>query len=364
MPTHTTTRSLLRRATSSVVDAVRSSDWLAGLATGVVSSTFSTAFVQLGARQIGRDPGVDWMQVGTVPLRRRGIHRHPTRGSQAMGIASHQFADIMWATLFGGLVLAPVPPRHRKKVIAASAVPWAALTAGAEYSVFLPWVQPVLRMQVPYWTAFGVHTASASAYPLFSAFRHGDRRSAERTLAWMGAALAGLAVVRWAERRNRVPAWPQSQDRHDEDIDFLYRMSGHHVTGLRLAQLAADRGGDPTIQALGRLMTAQHESELQVMETWYRSWTGQPVPPLSDEDCQAMEGMPPEDDVDELAGRSGTSFDDRFVELMVPHHLGAIHMSERRLDRSHDPRMRAFAAAIVHTQSGQIESMQEGKLGI
>lgn len=40
--------------------------WLMGFLTGLASATFSTLFISLGARRIGRDRATDWMEVGTV----------------------------------------------------------------------------------------------------------------------------------------------------------------------------------------------------------------------------------------------------------------------------------------------------------
>lgn len=46
----------------------RRSAWKAGILTGLTSALYSTLMVQFGARQTGRDPEIDWMDVSTILL--------------------------------------------------------------------------------------------------------------------------------------------------------------------------------------------------------------------------------------------------------------------------------------------------------
>jgi uncharacterized protein (DUF305 family) len=65
-----------------------------------------------------------------------------------------------------------------------------------------------------------------------------------------------------------------------------------------------------------------------------------------------------------LAACSGASpaattdaFDRLFLEMMVPHHQGALDMADIALERAERPEIRAMAADILETQTGEIDQM-------
>ena len=95
-------------------------------AMAALSSTFSTTFICAGARQIGRDPSVDLMQVGMVPLRRAALTERPAPRGVIAGVASHQFADVRWAWIFFCCYLMPRRARPAWQVLLAAQVPWVA----------------------------------------------------------------------------------------------------------------------------------------------------------------------------------------------------------------------------------------------
>ncbi|HEV8695405.1 MAG TPA: hypothetical protein VGQ93_14675, partial [Lysobacter sp.] len=130
--------------------------WTAGVLQGLLSGTVSTLVVTLGAPRIGRDRALDWMEIGTVLLRADSIRVDPEWWNIAAGIVVHQAADLSWAIVFFALgrywtwnLTAPI--------LFVIALPWAAITAAIEYYVILPGLQPLVVMQVPFWTALGVH---------------------------------------------------------------------------------------------------------------------------------------------------------------------------------------------------------------
>jgi len=66
----------------------------------------------------------------------------------AAGLAVHQGADVAWATLWGRLA-AGLPAHTRQRAAVAAWLPWAAATAWVEYTLMLPWLQPLVRMNTP-----------------------------------------------------------------------------------------------------------------------------------------------------------------------------------------------------------------------
>ena len=100
----------------------------------------------------------------------------------AGGVLVHQGADLSWAVVFFALgrywtwsLTAPV--------LLVLSLPWAAITAAIEYYVILPRLQPLVPMQVPFWTALGVHLTSGLLYPFFPQIRATVTRQSVR---WSG----------------------------------------------------------------------------------------------------------------------------------------------------------------------------------
>src|SRR5919204_2587886 len=122
-------------------DGAVSRRWWFAAAMGLVTATFSTIAVVLGAGRFGRDVDLSWMEVGMVLLREAGISATPAAGEVAAGLAVHVFADFFWALVFFG-VLAAWTRRLGPPGLLVVALPWPLATAAVEYYAVLPWLQP------------------------------------------------------------------------------------------------------------------------------------------------------------------------------------------------------------------------------
>jgi uncharacterized protein (DUF305 family) len=71
-----------------------------------------------------------------------------------------------------------------------------------------------------------------------------------------------------------------------------------------------------------------------------------------------MGGMLSEEELSQLAMSSGKAFDRKFMTGMIEHHLGAIEMVNI-IKNSKVAEIRAFADAIIKTQSAEVELMNK-----
>jgi hypothetical protein len=55
-------------------------------------------------------------------------------------------------------------------------------------------------------------------------------------------------------------------------------------------------------------------------------------------------------------------FDQMFIDMMVPHHQGAIRMARIELAEGNDSRLQEIATAIIDAQSREIEGMNEWRV--
>jgi uncharacterized protein (DUF305 family) len=67
-----------------------------------------------------------------------------------------------------------------------------------------------------------------------------------------------------------------------------------------------------------------------------------------------MKGMM---DMGKLKSAKGTAFDRMFLEMMIPHHAGAISMADEALKQSARPEIRGLAAKIIDAQAKEIGDM-------
>jgi uncharacterized protein (DUF305 family) len=338
--------------------------WTAGLLQGLLSGTVSTIVITLGAPRIGRARALDWMEIGTVLLGADSVQIEPRWWHIAAGVLVHQAADLSWALVFFAL------GRHwtlnlGARTLLILALPWAVMTAAIEYHLILPWLQPLVVMQVPFWTALGVHVTSGLLYPFFPQVLAMVTRQSVRWDAYsrtVAAALgAGLIVLSGLEvlaRADREPSWPlTSMQERASDMQFLRHMEAHHTVGVELATLAASNAGDPELRRLGRLMVANQAGEIRIIARWCRSWIDGPLPPMSAEERAAIPGMPQPQTIAQLSAERGDRFDSTFVSVMVAHHHGAIQMADDAWRTAADPRVRLLADSIRHAQRRQISAM-------
>lgn len=246
--------------------------WRVALLTGLITSTFSTLTTVFNSGRIGRDPGLSWMEVGTIALRDSGVQEVFGLREIAAGIVVHQLADIGWVLVFYA-ILSRWTLHIRPLPLLAIAPVWAGLTQAMEYYVILPWLQPLRIMQTPYWVGYLVHLASASAYPIFLWLREpllgvktGDATFARRWTFGLGALLSAMMVLAaFSDSVHELP-WPLATEQgHQYNQSFLRRMTAHHEVGVSMAKLAANKSTKEELRVLGRLMVADQRAEIDHM---------------------------------------------------------------------------------------------------
>lgn len=63
--------------------------------------------------------------------------------------------------------------------------------------------------------------------------------------------------------------------------------------------------------------------------------------------------------VNMLENKSGDELDAAFINIMIPHHEGAVTMAQAVIDQGNHGELKAFAQRIVDVQQNEIELMKE-----
>ncbi len=149
----------------------------------------------------------------------------------------------------------------------------------------------------------------------------------------------------------------------DPDLDFVNLMIPHHQGAVEMASTEIRYGKDPRILDLARRIEAAQQPQIDQMEAWRKAHT--PVPDHAEEEKAML--MASNDHMMRDMGPAPSNGsppakpDKQFIDMMSPHHQGAVDMSAAVLKYGKDPEIRALAIAIDEAQRREIAEM--AKLG-
>jgi uncharacterized protein (DUF305 family) len=135
---------------------------------------------------------------------------------------------------------------------------------------------------------------------------------------------------------------------------FLAMMIPHHEMAVDMANDQLERGTDPQVRAMAEQVIADQRGEIAQMKNWHREWFGAAPPTMPMSGAMAMMGM----SMDHDAIRGADDPDLVFVRQMIPHHAGAILMSDMLLAGDPRPELASLAQDIIAAQSAEIGQMQ------
>lgn len=137
------------------------------------------------------------------------------------------------------------------------------------------------------------------------------------------------------------------------DRAFAGDMVPHHVSAVDMAEIAKQRSKRPEIQGLADdiIRTQQQEiDQLRGIDARLKE-AGEPKGKLGA--SAEMMGM----SMDTGSLKTAEPFDRAFIDMMLPHHQGAIRMSRIELDRGADGDAKKLAEQIIAAQTREIEEM-------
>jgi uncharacterized protein (DUF305 family) len=153
-----------------------------------------------------------------------------------------------------------------------------------------------------------------------------------------------------------------SDDFNDADVLFAQSMIPHHEQAIEMAEIALDPtvGASPEVVDIATRIQAAQDPEIETMTSWLAAW-GEPTQMDTSEghDMDSMEGMMSAEDMDALAAARSTDFDQRWAEMMIAHHEGAISMAEEVQADGTNAEVRALADEIIRVQSSEITELQQ-----
>lgn len=142
------------------------------------------------------------------------------------------------------------------------------------------------------------------------------------------------------------------------DAAFVNDMVPHHQSAVEMAELARTQAEHAAIRRLAADVISAQNREIAAMRSVeedlanaHGAHMGSDDHMSGDEHARGM-NMDPQD----LRGTK--PFDREFIDMMVPHHQGAIVMAKEELAKGKNPTLRKLARAIVLAQEREIRQMR------
>jgi uncharacterized protein (DUF305 family) len=144
------------------------------------------------------------------------------------------------------------------------------------------------------------------------------------------------------------------------DLQFIDTMSVHHQSAVDMAKTAELKTQNAELKAFARKIVEDQEREIAQMKKWRDRWyPGKPqainmeMPGMND----SMKGM----DRRKMEAASGKEFDLMFIDMMTPHHAGAVVMAREALTKAEHPEIKQLSEGIIKAQESEIKKMQAWK---
>jgi len=168
------------------------------------------------------------------------------------------------------------------------------------------------------------------------------------------------------------------------DQQFIDSMTPHHQSALMMAQMAVKQAHYPEVRRLARGIIGDQKKEIAQMKAWRKAWYGSAAAPMAGMNHGAMNhsmngsmsgmkmsgdkmmmpgemmGLPMKGEMDmgKLKNAKGRDFDRMFLQMMIPHHAGAVMMADEALKVTARPQLRKMSHAIISSQAREIGLMQ------
>jgi uncharacterized protein (DUF305 family) len=138
------------------------------------------------------------------------------------------------------------------------------------------------------------------------------------------------------------------------DAMFVNSMIPHHEGAVEMAQLAKTRAEHPEVKQLAAAIVTAQEKEIATMAPIKAELAGEHGDHQMEGDHHVEMTAA---ELNEL--KTAKPFDRTFIDLMVPHHEGALTMAEEQLEKGENEELRTLAQEIIDSQKREIAQMRD-----
>ncbi|MEU8664612.1 DUF305 domain-containing protein, partial [Actinoplanes philippinensis] len=130
------------------------------------------------------------------------------------------------------------------------------------------------------------------------------------------------------------------------EAGFARDMTTHHTQAVEMGLIAYAQASDPEVRTMGVDIALNQQGQIGMMQAWLREWNLQPTgnrPAMAWMPDGAgsvvnglMPGMATPEEMKKLRETTGLEGDRLFLQMMIKHHLGGVHMAQEVAEVSKD----------------------------
>lgn len=143
------------------------------------------------------------------------------------------------------------------------------------------------------------------------------------------------------------------------DLQFLDTLTKHHQMAVDMAKMGQGKFAHADLEAMAKKMVEKQESEIAQMKQWRDQWfSGSPASENTE-----MAGMESSKSMDmsHMQTMSGKELDLMFIDMMIPHHQGAIQMARDALAKAEHQEIKDLAQKVISDQQKEIAQLEQWK---
>lgn len=142
------------------------------------------------------------------------------------------------------------------------------------------------------------------------------------------------------------------------DLQFIDTMTKHHQMAVMMSEAAVQKGSDAKVKEFGRKGGEEQKKDVERLAAWRQQW----YPNASDAHNMQLPGAASMNmDMSHMQTSSGHAFDMMFVDMMIPHHRGALEMSRDALQKAQRQELKDFAQQTIDKQEKEITELEAWK---
>ena len=167
-------------------------------------------------------------------------------------------------------------------------------------------------------------------------------------------AVIGVAAFTAGCGDDDSPDGAASKSGNGTDAAFVTDMIPHHEGAIEMAAVAQKRAEHPELKELADDIISAQKREIETMRSVEQDLgdAHQDGHMSGDEHARGMDS-----DAHMLGG--ARPFDRAFIDMMIPHHQGAVTMAKEELAKGENPTLRKLAESIITAQNREIAQMRD-----
>ena len=142
------------------------------------------------------------------------------------------------------------------------------------------------------------------------------------------------------------------------DLQFIDTMTRHHQMAVTMSEAAVQKASDAKVKEFARKVVEDQKKDIERLAAWRQQWYAN----AADAHNMQLPGAASMSmDMSHMQTSSGHAFDMMFVDMMIPHHKGAIEMSRDALQKAQRQELKDFAQETIDKQEKEITELEAWK---